>query len=970
MKPLPKAPPLALRLLADGVVQGRLPAGRGDVPTLVGVRLDGALHGTAPVKAAGRGLRGFTFTLPRQQIFAELDVIALPEGRSLIGLAVPLAGFYALRPDEALVDGCFVTGGFTAAPWLADTLDVAFLEESRCVARGVATRVREGQWRFRAPFLTLLHPGQAVRLRPVLAGMALDRPVLTVNAADLGFIGCLDRASPYAVEGWAIDVREPRRRLTLEVLSNADVVATVVADHKRDDLRRGGMGDGRCGFAMEMPAFEDPAARRRIAVRIEGGVTELSGSPQIVDPTPNLLGRLDTLHGMSVHGWAWDRSRPDQFLEVEVVGPGGEVLAGATANRFRGDLLGAGIGTGMCAFKIDLSPHFERLIGQDVIVRIAGTALVLPGSPQRIMANHNMQRFLRRREVLLEHAGALPRLKRALNHRAGARGVSLIMPVHDTPREYLLEALESVRRQFCDNWELICVNDGSSAPHIGPLLASYAARDARIRVLSSAQNVGIARAVNFGLRAARYAYAAFMDHDDYLEPDAVWQLIRAAGMSGAELIYSDEALTDENLAGILEFRLRPAFSHDYYLSHPYFVHIVCVRTEVARRIGGYDEGLKISADVDFVLRMLEASKKVAHVPAVLYRWRTHERSAGHAKQAEVMTATMGALQRHVDRLGLGATVSEGPWFNQFRVDWPTSDGLILIVIPTKNGRALLEKAVNSIEATADGARYRLVVIDHDSNEPASRAYLKQVAKRHVVMPYAGEFNFSRMNNLAVARYGADAAFVLFLNNDIEATQVGWLDRMRSLANRRDVGAVGALLMYVDRKVQHAGVVLGFNNSADHALRMQDVYLDTDGRRNLGYNCSLSSVRDFSAVTGACVMMRRAVFDEMKGFDESFGIGFNDTDLCLRIREAGYRVLYDGYTMLYHYESATRGQTKQVFHPEDTARMTMRWQGILSEGDPFYNPNLSLNTQDHVVREDDDCRIVNKVRVSELNLRGS
>jgi GT2 family glycosyltransferase len=720
---------------------------------------------------------------------------------------------------------------------------------------------------------------------------------------------------------------------------------------------------------VELPAFDDPAARRRIGVRIAGFATELSGSPQVVDPTPNLLGRLDTVHGMSVHGWAWDRSRPDQFLDVEVVGPGGEVLAGATANSFRGDLLGAGIGTGMCAFKIDLSAHFERLMGQDVIVRIAGTALVLPGSPQRIMANHNMQRFLRRREVLLEHAGALPRLKRALNYRAGARGISLIMPVHDTPREYLLEALESVRRQFCDNWELICVNDGSTAPYVGQVLASYAARESRIRVLTSAQNVGIARAVNFGLRAARYEYVAFMDHDDYLEPDAVWQLIRAAGTSDAELIYSDEALTDENLAGILEFRLRPAFSHDYYLSHPYFVHIVCVRTEVARRIGGYDEGLKISADVDFVLRVLEAAKKVAHVPAVLYRWRTHERSAGHVKQADVMTATVGALQRHVDRLGLGAVVSEGPWFNQFRVDWPKTDGLILIVIPTKNGRALLEKAVASIEATADGARYRLVVIDHESNEPASRAYLKQLAKRHVVMPYAGVFNFSRMNNLAVARYGADAEFVLFLNNDIEATQVGWLDRMRSLANRRDVGAVGALLMYVDRKVQHAGVVLGFNNSADHALRMQDVYLDEAGRRNLGYNCSLSAVRDFSAVTGACVMMRRAVFAQVEGFDETFGIGFNDTDLCLRIREAGYRVLYDGYTILYHYESATRGQTKQVFHPEDTARMTMRWQEILSEGDPFYNPNLSLNTQDHVVREDDDCRIVNKVRVSVLNLRG-
>jgi GT2 family glycosyltransferase len=257
------------------------------------------------------------------------------------------------------------------------------------------------------------------------------------------------------------------------------------------------------------------------------------------------------------------------------------------------------------------------------------------------------------------------------------------------------------------------------------------------------------------------------------------------------------------------------------------------------------------------------------------------------------------------------------------------------------------------------------VIDHESDDPDTRAYLGEIAARHVVMPYAGEFNFSRMNNQAVALHGAGAGYVLFLNNDIEATQDGWLDRLRSLAHRQEVGAVGALLMYSDKRVQHAGVVLGFNNSADHALRLQDVYLDAKGRRNLGYNCSLSSVRDFSAVTAACVMMRMAVFTAVGGFEEKFGIGFNDTDLCLRIRHAGYKVLYDGYTMLFHYESATRAKTKQVFHPSDTRRMTRRWGKFLRKGDPFYNPNLSLKTQDHVPREDPDCRIVYPVRVVKL-----
>jgi GT2 family glycosyltransferase len=308
------------------------------------------------------------------------------------------------------------------------------------------------------------------------------------------------------------------------------------------------------------------------------------------------------------------------------------------------------------------------------------------------------------------------------------------------------------------------------------------------------------------------------------------------------------------------------------------------------------------------------------------------------------------------------------WFNQFQVDWPDSEGKILIVIPTKNKADLLRTAISSIERHAAGVDYRLVVIDHASDEKESRAYLKEVAKRHIVMPYKGEFNFSRMNNAAVARHGAGMEFVLFLNNDIEATQEGFLSRLRRLANRPDIGAVGALLMYADKTVQHAGVVLGFNESAEHALKFQPVWLNEKGRRNLGYNCALTATRDYSAVTAACLMLRRAVFDEVGGFDEKFGIGFNDTDLCLRIGEAGYRILYDGSTILFHYESATRSLTKQVFHPEDTKLMITRWGDRLAAGDPFYNPNLSLRTQDHVPTEDVNCRIANKPRSTSLAQR--
>jgi GT2 family glycosyltransferase len=962
------ARPLQLSLLAGGKIEGAL-RGAADTATAGGVAivLDGVVHTTAKLNPGPRGTRHFTASLPPNLIFAEMDVLALPGGFSLLGLPRSLTGAYDLAIEHAELDGTTIRGRFTAAPFLDPEISIEWCDGLAVHAQSVAVRdtASPPSWHFSLPVQSLLRPHESLSLHPRIGGLHLPETLLSVTPGALGLLGCLDTASPHHAEGWAIDQSTPGRRVQLEVLVNAQVVATIRADQPRPDIAALGICDGQCGFTVQLPKHPDPTARRHIAVRLAGLGTALAGSPLIIDPVPGLSGSFDTIHGMSAHGWALNRARLDVPVQVEVIGPGGEILGAGPANQFRGDLLDAGLNGGHCAFKIDISAHFDRLLDQDLLVRIAGTNQILSGSPQRISINANISRLRQRRQTL--RPGVLPRLRRALNHRAGTAGISFIMPVHDTPRAWLIEALESVRAQFCDAWELLCIDDASTAPHVAEILAGYAAREPRVRVLRSPQNVGIARAVNFGLRAATYPYVAFMDHDDRLEPDASWQLIRAARQTDADLLYSDEAQTAENIDAITELRLRPAFSHDYYLSHPYFVHIVCARTEIARRIGGWDEHLAISADVDFVLRMIEAAAIVAHVPAVLYRWRTHGGSTGHAKQDQVMAATLGALQRHLDRLQTGAVASAGAWFNQFRIDWPASDGLILIVIPTKNRVELLRTAVQSIERTAEPGSYRLVVIDHESDDTETRAYLDIIATTHVVMPYEGAFNFSRMNNLAVARHGQDASFVLFLNNDIEATQDGWLERLKRLANRPDVGAVGALLMYANTTVQHAGVVMGFNDSADHALKFQNVYLNQEGRRNLGYNCALTSTRDYSAVTAACLMLRRAVFDQVGGFDEQFAIGFNDTDLCLRIRQAGFRILYDGTTILYHYESATRSQTKQVFHPEDTRLMITRWGEALRAGDPFYNPNLSLKTQDHVPREDATCRVMNRPRATRMEL---
>jgi GT2 family glycosyltransferase len=947
----------------DGVLSGTLPAGGS-----VGLWLDGTWHGNAPCLSADGKDAGFAWALPRHLLFRTVDVVSLPGGATLLPEPWPLADCYGLELGPVTLQKGRLRGGFTAAAWLSPDLGIELMAGDIVAGRGLAMRIGpSASWHFALEPTSLLRPGQTIELTARIGGLRLDAPVATLAAEALGFLGCLDAASPHHVEGWAIALDDPHQRVALDVLVDARVVATIAADGPRDDLSALGFGDGNSAFELRLPAHPDPAAARTVAVRLAGTATHLAGSPLTINPVPGIAGMFDTLHGMAAHGWAIDRTQPDAPVMIEIVGPGGEVLGQGPAHGFRGDLLDAGIAGGMCSFKIDITPHFERLLGQDIVARVAGTGLVLPGSPVRVAVNRNLLRFLHRRQTL--PPGVLPRLKRALNFRARGRGISFIMPVHDTPRAWLIEALESVRQQFCDAWELICVDDGSTLPHVQEVLASYAARERRVRVLTSRENVGIARAVNFGLRAARYDHVAVIDHDDAIEPDCAWQFLRAAQQTGADLMYSDEAQTDDNIASITEFRLRPAFSHDYYLSHPYFVHMVCVRTEVAQAIGGWNEAMTISADVDFVLRVLEVSKTVAHVPAVLYRWRTHGSSTGHTKKTEVTQATIGALQRHLDRLGTGARAREGVWFNQYRIDWPDPANLVLVVIPTRNGLDLLRTAIASIERTAADCRFRLVIIDHESDDPETLAYLAHIAKRHIVMPYEGPFNFSAMNNLAVSRHGAEADFVLFLNNDIEATQQGWIARLRSLAARPEIGAVGALLMYEDRRVQHAGVVLGFNESADHALKFQNVYLDDNGRRNLGYNCSLTSTRDFSAVTGACLMMRKSLFETLGGFDETMPIGFNDTDLCLRIRAAGYRILYDGATMLYHYESATRSRTQQVFHPDDTRSMIERWGAALRAGDPFYNPNLSLVTQDHVPREDPGARVMNQARVTKLRPTG-
>ncbi len=957
-------------LIADSGELVARPRDGQKIPANVAVFLNHQVAAVITPQGSGPA-RVLRYTLPSHVIAAEIDLVDVASGVSLLARPLNLDGWYDLRLERVTVAQAVLDVSFSVRDGLDRHLGFEWLGMAGPIAQGVAiagSRLADGrrQYAAQAPLLRLLRRGDQWTVFPRIGGSVMLARGSLLDDAAIGIVGHLDEAAPGRISGWAANLREPDAPLSLDIIVDGEAVSTITADQLREDVRQLGIGGGRCGFDLPLDLILREYTTTEVAVTLAGTPTHLAGSPISVVMQHDLAGCFDTFHGMSAYGWAIDRHNPDKPVIVEAVDTNGRVLQTAEAKLFRGDLLDAGFARGLCAFKLDLSKHFKRLIGTEISVRVAGSTMPLYGSPKAVTVNPNLLAFLERDRIVAE--AVVGRLRRRFNHAAGQNGISLVMPVYKTDLRQLCDAIDSVSRQWCDNWELICVDDASLQPGVTSVLAAYATRDQRIRVLTASENGGIARATNFGIRAAGYSYVAFMDHDDYLEPDAVWQLIKAIRRSDADFLYSDEVITGDTLDDVMEVRGRPAFSHDYYLSHPYFVHLLCVRTSLARAVGGWDETMPISADVDFVLRVLEQARVVAHVPYILYRWRTQAMSTGHAKQSEVMAATGSSLQRHLDRLGTEAIVSDGAWFNQFRVDWPVPTSEILIVIPTKNKVELLKTCIMSIERTAGTSKFRIVVVDHESDEVSTQRYLKQIASRHTVMTYQGTFNYSRINNTAVRKHLGTAGFVLFLNNDVEATQEGWLDRMASLAARRDVGAVGAMLLYADHRVQHAGVILGFNGSADHALKFQDAWLDENGRRNLGYNCSLTSVREFSAVTAACLMLSAESFLSVGGFDPDFGIGFNDTDLCLRIGATGRKILYDGHTVLYHYESATRSETKQVFHPEDTSRLLLTYASLLAAGDPFYNPNLSQSTQDHVAREDVGCRRDKPPRVMQIDLR--
>lgn len=527
--------------------------------------------------------------------------------------------------------------------------------------------------------------------------------------------------------------------------------------------------------------------------------------------------------------------------------------------------------------------------------------------------------------------------------------ISVLVPTYNTPVSMLRDMLDSVCNQLYPHWQLCAADDASSLPHVRSTLADYANRDARIRLDFADGNGGVARTTNRALAMAEGDFVVLLDHDDMLEEQALFRVAQAVLADVPDMLYSDEVLVGEDGRTVQHFIFRPMFSPEYLRAHPYIVHLIGFRTGFLRELGGLDESLRISQDYDLILRASERAKKIVHIPEILYRWRIHGASAGHAMIDKVMETSSGILRRHLQRCGEAGEVTGGASFNFFDVRYPLASGLkVAIIIPTKNHAELVRACIESIERTAGGVAHEIVLVDHESDDPAALACFDSLRARVTLLRYQGPFNFAAINNWAVAQLNGRHTHYLFCNNDVEAIEPGWLDRMLELGQKTDVGVVGAKLYYPDRKtIQHAGVVVACCGVAENLGRFRET---SDAPPDLGYLGSLVCNREVSAVTGACMLVRRNVFDEIGGFDEAIAVGYGDVDLCLRAGQQGYRTLFCAHAVLLHHESYTRGRTPEDPHPEDSARFLAKWQAAFAAGDLYFNPNLSSHSPNWQVAE--------------------
>ena len=531
--------------------------------------------------------------------------------------------------------------------------------------------------------------------------------------------------------------------------------------------------------------------------------------------------------------------------------------------------------------------------------------------------------------------------------------ISIVVPLYKTPEKYLLQLVESVKAQTYPNWEL-CLSDGSgeNSP-LTSFLKSLEAGDERIKVAYNEQALQISENTNAGIEIATGAYIAFADHDDELTPHALFECVKALNKDRKiRLIYSDEDKMSMDGHKFFQPHFKPDYNPDLLCTVNYICHLFVVQREILDQVGTFRKEFDGAQDYDFIFRCVEAvdPSEIYHVTKILYHWRCHEDSTAENPESKTYAFEAGkrAIEEHYHRTGIKAEVYQGEFLGLYRTRFLRyHDPLISIIIPNKDHIEDLKRCMDSIDQKSSYKNYEYIIVENNSTDEKTFQYYKDLEaenpKAHVVY-WDKEFNYSAINN-----YGATFAkgeYILLLNNDTEIINETCLEELLGYCMRSDVGAVGARMYYEDDTIQHAGVVIGFGGIAGHCFVLQP-------RGTTGYCHRIICAQDYSAVTAACMLVKKSAFDEVGGLTEELAVAFNDIDFCMKLREAGYLIVYNPYAELYHYESKSRGLEDT---PEKVARFNKemqiferRWPDILRNGDPYYNPNLTLKSQDFSLR---------------------
>lgn len=554
----------------------------------------------------------------------------------------------------------------------------------------------------------------------------------------------------------------------------------------------------------------------------------------------------------------------------------------------------------------------------------------------------------------LAHRVTEQELEKQRNHKFTYNPkISIVIPLFNTKQVFLKDIVDSVLYQSYPNWEL-CLADGSTIASVGEYIKKNY-NDERIVYKKLEKNEGIAGNTNVALSMATGDFVLLSDHDDILERDALFEMVKLYNEHpDLDIIYTDEDLTDETGKRFLSPRFKPDYNPDFLCSVNYICHIFAVKKSIMDQVGGFRSEYDGAQDWDLILRCCEQSEHIGHVPRILYHWRAHQEStAGNIDSKQyAIDAGRKAVSDHFERLGIKAELEYTDIFVMFRPKLiPSGEPKVSIIIPNKDQKETLKTCVDSIFAKSTYSNYEIIIVENNSSTEEIFAYYDDLEKTYAnikVVKYEGDFNYSKINN-----FGASYAlgeYLILLNNDTEVISPDWMERMVGLCQRENTGVVGAKLYYPDDTVQHCGVVVGLGGFAGHVLMLASP-------QDAGYFGRLKAVQDISVVTAACLMIKRSVYDEIGGLDEDFIVALNDVDLCLKVRSTGKLVVLDPGIELYHYESKSRGLEETPERHErfknEIARFRKKWKDILEQGDPYYNPNLTLVDGDCSLRRPDE-----------------